>query len=1183
MPTDTIPPEEELGLAEYLVRRVCGRATGASEDECIQTFPRDRYFIGSLRPRPASDDSAAPPTELLNKLAPVAFGAEFRLEPQASQIEAHIHLDWTCYYRVFPALSEQRTHQRYGQQPIPEPDDTEATADAVPTDDDDSVSDEATGDAQGDDEVESSPPANIAPSPSQTRASRRRAPTDSLFVKFRKLRCRAAGTVFLNRPSDQSVAWEIDTSNLLAAISLEFQRVRTTILNDPDHLRISANASSRLRVPANALESETSFSDFRSSLSSDVQPAWAWALGAEARFRQQRQPEIAFFFEATNDSDVEAKSWDREGFFFDVAATFRFEHAMVLPFELELAASSFRYDRYLWGRGFNCAIEKSDPRDGDLSFTTLNAPVFRQPRFAPSIEPVADFKSLGDDPLPVLARILVAMGEYQEVWRTQREKYTAEDSTWESKYGSEYDSDWRSFTEETERFRRGFELIRTDPDIQLAFKLTNQSFALAGTKSSWRLFQIVFLVAQLPGISALRSGVDADSNDRTAVDIVYYPTGGGKTEAYLAVIIFHCFFDRLRGKTAGVTAWTRFPLRLLTLQQTQRVADMIGQAELVRRAQTDKRLSGTEIDGFAVGYFVGLESTPNEIAQPANSIADATWSTANDPRARQKWKKIYRCPACPGSTVTVEFDSALAKLLHRCTSPQCKFPNGILPVYIVDNEIYRYLPSVVVGTLDKLAALGNQRKLSLVLGAVSGRCIIHGYYNGKCCQRDCTNRTNLRQGAPVGVSAPTLIIQDELHLLKEGLGTFDGHYETFLFALLEAFGASQPKIIASSATIENFRRQTEHLYGRQARIFPSAGPTLGGSFYARTLAHPQRLFVGVLPHNKTIFRAVLELIQYYHEEIESAGRSTTKPYGGSLALGDPLWKKLIDQYSTSLTYFSATRELNSIRTDLDAATNTELEQRGFSPLRIAELSGSTTTDDVTRILDSLEKSTSSVAPPNALLATSMVSHGVDIERLNCMIFYGMPRQNAEYIQASSRVGRNHVGVVFACMKPTRERDHSHFAYFGKYHEFLDRLIEPVAINRWSKFSLRRTIPGLFMANLLQNIANNSGNDNPNRYYMVDFIKKQISQGTITAMDFVPLLEKAYLVRENDGVGSQSFRDEIPVRVRQFLDQILGSGAQTSFVSEALIPTPMRSLRDVDEQIVIELDSNGAAWAARATR
>jgi hypothetical protein len=194
-----------------------------------------------------------------------------------------------------------------------------------------------------------------------------------------------------------------------------------------------------------------------------------------------------------------------------------------------------------------------------------------------------------------------------------------------------------------------------------------------------------------------------------------------------------------------------------------------------------------------------------------------------------------------------------------------------------------------------------------------------------------------------------------------------------------------------------------------------------------------------------------------------------------------------------------------------------------------------------------------------------------------MIFYGMPRQNAEYIQSSSRVGRNHVGLVIMCLHPVRERDQSHYNYFGKYHQFLGQMVEPVAINRWSKFSIERTLPGLFMGILLQLIANNSGDVNPGRFYMVDYIKKKISTGTITPDQFIPILQKAYRVNNPNSPVEEYFNDEIDQRVRQFFDQIVGANPKCTFVSEALYPQPMRSLRDVDEPIVIELDDTGSSW------
>jgi len=794
------------------------------------------------------------------------------------------------------------------------------------------------------------------------------------------------------------------------------------------------------------------------------------------------------------------------------------------------------------------------------------------------------------------------MENYRQNWEQERQNYSATNSNWETEFGNEFDRDFQQYEDEICRFRRGCELIRTNPDVELAFRLTNETFRRLGDhprpekrKESWRLFQIVFLISQIPGMAALADPNSPDVAEREMVDIIYFPTGGGKTEAYLGTIVFHCFFDRLRGKTAGVTAWTRFPLRLLTLQQTQRMADAIGIADLVRSEQQDPRLSGRDIDKFAVGYFVGQGGSPNEIVNPDRlhpnadkSKSSAIWSQANDTDVRQRWKRVISCPSCRTSTVQVDFDPNSIRIIHRCTQPSCAFDNGEIPIHVVDNEIYRYLPCVMVGTIDKLASLGNQRKLSQVFGQIDGRCTQHGYYKGKCCQKDCSGGQLLRPGRPRGLAGPTLFVQDELHLLKEGLGTFDGHYETFTQQLQQEFDPNSPalKVIASSATIEAFERQVEHLYGRrrnQARIFPGLGPNLQESFYAQTRDYPSRLFVGILPHNKTIFNTILELIEFYHREthyLKHLSVGAANPYGGILNPDSPEWHQLMDFYITSLTYFRANRELDSIRVDLDGDVNPNLQPDGLE-LEISQLTGGTSTDEVTRILEKLEQSATSSSTADTVLATSMISHGVDVDRFNGMIFYGMPSQNAEYIQASSRVGRSHVGIVFNCLHPARERDQSHYTYFVKFHEFLGQLVEPVAINRWAKFSVNRTLPGLFMGVLLQLIANRSGANNPNSYYMLKTLKQEIAIGNITSNDFVPILERAYLVVNKNSIYEHAFRQQIQDQILRFLDQIIQASSSEQFVSSVLIPQPMMSLRDVDEPIPIELDNSGTQWAARS--
>ena len=1174
--------QEEEKLATYIAEQVIGRTSGSLEDECLFNLPRDCYFVGSLRSAVEENDENENRLlhDLWNKLAPVAFGAEFLACPQDDELEIEVTVRWACYYRVFPTYQQQLDFLQA------ETDEQTATEPRMEKEDDAET-------VEPEDDEERTARWELERERQQAQDERRQQQEmqDTLCPRFRKIPCQAVGNLLLREGTDGAL--EIDKSELERALDAEVRRARQVAFEDSERLRSNGSDLDRqVDVSNMALTSESEYNRFKEQLKSEISLPWKWDIQVECHEGQNissvdqsdnRLVSINF----TNMSSMPDRSLTRENFFFDTSAEFRFTNGCVTPFTLELAPRGFRYDRNLWGRGFNCAVEKIT----DIEYRTTHTPHHSQMRYSTSTEPTAPFEVLANHPIPVLESIRSAMQESLANWNRDEAGYRQHfGSQWETEFKDEFERDKAQFVSEMQDFERGLELIRTNADVRLAFQLTNEVFRRAGNhplpskeKKEWRLFQIVFLVNQIQGIAALVQPNGPDASEREMVDIIYFPTGGGKTEAYLGVLVFHCFFDRLRGKCAGVTAWTRFPLRLLTLQQTQRTTDIIGTAELVRSEHADPRLNRKGVAGFAVGYFVGKESTPNELVDAGKSrnpksVEQRDWSHAQDKEYRQRWKRVVTCPSCRTNAVQVDLDEEAVRIRHRCTEKNCAFPAGLLPIYVIDNEIYRYLPSVIVGTIDKLAGLGNQRKFSLIFGQVTGYCTEHGYYKGKCCQKECNDTKRLRKRVPQGISGPTLFIQDELHLLREGLGTFDAHYETFTQELLRKFGEIHPlKIIASSATIEAFERQVEHLYGRtrkQARVFPGPGPTLGSSFYAQTQDYPQRLFYGIIPHNKTILNAVLELLQYYHETLQRLQQlpsDAPNPYNGCVRPGSSGWQMLIDNYVTSLAYFLAARDLSSIHTDLENAVNTELQRDSYRPLEISEMTGNTSTSEVTRILEKVESSCPPGEAPDAILATSMISHGVDVDRFNGMLFYGMPRQNAEYIQASSRIGRRHVGLVLMCLHPARERDQSHYAYFTKFHEFLGQFIEPVAINRWSKFSVQRTLPGLFMGVLLQYIANCSDESNPNQFYMLNFVKKQISSGKLSADDFIPLLENAYGVTHPGNPAEEGFRSEIRRHVGHFLDQIIGAGSGERFVSDALIPRPMRSLRDVDEAIEIELE------------
>lgn len=1167
--------EEETLLVNYLINRVTGRASGRLEDECLFDMPRDRYFIGNLRSSEGTTDGqdTALQRELLSKIAPVAFGADFLLAPDVDEFRLNVILTWSCYYRVFPTFDDQsKLLQVETEKP-------QAEDKPIPS----TTTSNGEAEEEGDNRKFGEAEDETIEAREERQEIRQKQQKDVLCPKFRKINCQAEGQVVLSWAGER---WQVNSMALAQACIAETERARQVVITDPEAIKVAGDVDRQDKISDAALKSDENFQAEIKTFQTPVIPEWAWNVDGISVASGPQGDILSILF--ANVSPMPNQSSNRESFLFDVAATYEFDQNVVMPFELELAPRGFRYDRLLWGRGFNCAVGK----ENDNLYRTIHTPLHTQYRYDTQTQPEARFDVLAQDPLPVLQEILNAMRAYLIEWDNAATTYqTRYGSEW-TRFQPEFQDDRAQFEAEIDRFAQGLKLIETDPEVMLAFKLANETFRRMGDhptkpKDKWRLFQIVFVVTQIPGIAALKTPTPVGLAEREMVDIIYFPTGGGKTEAYLGVLVFHCFFDRLRGKAAGVTAWLRFPLRLLTLQQTQRMADVIGMAELVRREQSDHRLSGA-VAGFAVGYFVGASSSPNKLNPVSSGAEDqVAWSKANDPDERGKWKRVVTCPACRTPTVRVDLDEPAVRLIHRCTNPKCAFPDGKIPIYIVDNEIYRYLPSVIVGTIDKLAGLGNQRKFSLILGAVTGICSKHGYFNGKCCQDECKDEKLWQRGrVPDGLTGPTLFAQDELHLLREGLGTFDSHYETFTQELLREMGQEGPlKIIASSATIEAFERQVEHLYGRQrvqARVFPGVGPSLEQTFFAQTRDYAQRLFLGIIPHNKTIFNSILELLEYFHAEIQTLNtlsNSIANPYGGQLQPGGNDWQELMDLYLTSLTYFMATRHLSSIRTDVESHVNSNLENEGYNALNLAELTGGTLTGDVARILEKVERPYQPDTP-DAILATSMVSHGVDIDRFNVMIFYGMPRQNAEYIQASSRVGRTHVGLVLMCLHPVRERDQSHYNYFIKFHQFLGQLVEPVAINRWSKFSIERTLPGLFMGVLLQLLANNSGERSPGLFTRAEFVKRKISTGEINIDQFIPILKRAYKVMNPQTQAEKFFDGQIEMRVRQLLDFIISASPQVGWVSEALYPQPMRSLRDVDEAIDIELDDTGSRWASK---
>jgi hypothetical protein len=559
-------------------------------------------------------------------------------------------------------------------------------------------------------------------------------------------------------------------------------------------------------------------------------------------------------------------------------------------------------------------------------------------------------------------------------------------------------------------------------------------------------------------LTVLPSVVHDTHPDRTLVDTLWFATGGGKTETYLAVIVFACLFDRLTGKRCGVTAWSRFPLRMLSLQQTQRFADAVAGAELVRRAE------GIPGDPLAIGFYVGAGGTPNRVR------ADATEGAANseDRDMPGRNRVLMHCPFCFRSDIEMVFSRRSWTLEHRCVNEGCPWPEAGLPFYVVDEEIYRLLPSVVIGTLDKAALLGMQAAARGLVGSPVARCAGpgHGFTYATrskaptgCLVPGCSfGRETLDQ--PRARFAPRLRVQDELHLLRDSLGAVDSHYETLLDELHhDVDGGAPAKIIASSATLAGYEEQAAALYCRAGAAFPQPGPQEGVSFWTQDTGRLMRHFVGIAPRGQTL--------EFVNERItESVQRAVrrlvTEPeiVCSEAGVDSSLAPFLLDIYGTQVVYGIRLR-------DVEAAGRSLSTQSPVDPLNVGMLTGGTLLEDVRTTLERLDHPEPEFDRRlHVICASSMMSHGVDIDRFNVITLLGVPLATAEFIQTSARIGRRWPGLVFVLHRMGVERDSSVFRSFPTYIRHGNRFVAPIAITRRSRRVLRSTFAGLWASRVL---------------------------------------------------------------------------------------------------------------------
>jgi hypothetical protein len=580
----------------------------------------------------------------------------------------------------------------------------------------------------------------------------------------------------------------------------------------------------------------------------------------------------------------------------------------------------------------------------------------------------------------------------------------------------------------------------------------------------WRAFQIAFMLMSIDGTA------NDKSDDRETVDLIWFPTGGGKTEAYLAVVAFYMFHQRLLPSAStdlrrdGTNVLMRYTLRMLTTQQFQRAASLVSAMEFLRRHPDTHALGSLSGGRFSLGLWIGSGGSPNKIADAKNQLsAFRRGDVKGNPLI------LTECPWCRSSIGICKGDAPPKMRAARwneirlrgvfnhtdegplllCSDVNCEFGaeqwESWLPVEVIDERIYRAPPSIVIATADKLAMIAYRREA----GALFGRRDSKEYY-----------------------SPPGLIIQDELHLISGPLGTMYAFYEgifEYLCSRKDGEMRLKPKIIASTATIRGAADQVRSLYARgQTQLFPSPGLTMGDSFFGRYARHQQdntlqdgRLYLGIHAND---YGSILTT------QVRAFSAALFRPYSLAPEKRDPWW--------TLLAFYNSIRELSGARTLFDADIKSRLKfifnRENFAHdkrrnLRIVdELTSRLSQMEIVEMMDKLstEYNEADNRAPDACLASNIIEVGVDIERLSLMGVIGQPKTTAQYIQVTGRVGRkwwDRPGLILTVYNPGKSRDRSHFEQFHSYHRRLYERVEPTSATPFALSAIQRALPGALIA------------------------------------------------------------------------------------------------------------------------
>lgn len=572
------------------------------------------------------------------------------------------------------------------------------------------------------------------------------------------------------------------------------------------------------------------------------------------------------------------------------------------------------------------------------------------------------------------------------------------------------------------RMAEGITAIQEDAKVRLAFQLAQRAMSLqfgwlrGGDQLVWRPFQLGF---QLLVLSSL---ADRSHPGRGTMDLLWFPTGGGKTEAYLALTAFVILLRRLRGTKeddgAGVAVLMRYTLRLLTVQQFQRAAAMICACELLRR-QAESGQGGLPHLGqtpIGIGLWVGADATPTTLRDALDRQPDAP-STP---------EQLTSCPAC-GERLRWRITPSESLVECQSEASKCDLAasGARIPIWTIDEEVYRHTPSLLIGTVDKFAQIVRNLNTRVLFGIGTNH------------------------------ASPDLIIQDELHLISGPLGSIAGLYEVAIDELCRR-DASRPKIIGSTATIHRAEEQIRALFDRETYQFPAPGLDASNSGFAVIdKDRPGRLYLGLTTAGRSATYMLQALAACL---LQAASDSSASP-------------EERDYYWTLVVYFNSLRELGHalvlMQDDVPVSIGQFSARRGELARRVdapAELTSRVRSYEIRDMLDRLGIGAEDPEAVDLLLASNMISVGMDIPRLGLMVVNAQPKTLSEYIQATSRVGRGVVpGLIVTMYNSMRARDRSHYETFETWHRSLYRDVEATSVTPFASRAQDKALHAVLVA------------------------------------------------------------------------------------------------------------------------